>query len=1011
MADRKDFDFEFDVAPTGAEPGPEGDLDDLKRRAEEKRAKAKEAKKRGGDGNGAPAKSFDPWGEDDGGGPPAEDRGNGAGGNGAGEDAPRKRSNGKPAMPKAEPKPKAGPRAKGAKASKPLKAEKPADETPAKDPVEDALDFKVDPKPEPKPKRAKRPARDNAAGDGAEQERPKLVRAEDRDRVPAPGKADATDEGVPLAPQRPSIEETPPEPEFDESFDGPPEVDSPGRQVPPKGPRRIGGITLPAMPDLTNLKRNLRLPDVGAVSERGGGRPPIKIGRFQLPTRRGGGNRPYKKGRVKKWRLMIILAGLGLLAMVSSIFGIMMAVANDLPDLENRTEYEASENSVVYDIDGNKVGTLTSNNNRILVESEDIAQSMKQAVVAIEDQRFYEHRGVDFKGIGRAVFADLMPGGSTQGASTITQQFVKNALEAQSSRTVFQKLRESALAYHLERRWDKDKILTQYLNTIYFGEGAYGIEAAARTYFSSNHPECGTDGQPRCASLLEPAESAMLAGIISSPSAYSPRSNPNDAAGRRNLVLDKMVEQNYMTGFDAEEAKQTPLPSASSIEPPAEDSISPYFTSWLRQQLVDRYGAGKAFAGGLRVKTTLDLDLQEAVEGIVANTLAPIEPTGSIVVLDRKTGGVRAMVGGLDYEEKPFNLATNGHRQPGSAFKPFTLATALANGHSPSETYTSAEKTFIVPGSGGKEEFEVHNYEDIYYGASDLASATIHSDNSVFQDLGYHIVKDPQQSFNKIENTANEMGIATDITPNHKANPALVLGGLIQGVTPLEMAFAYNTLANDGEKVSGTLAAYNGGPVAIEEVTDKDGKTIQGGDNKPKTKRILSEDVANTTTSMLSGVVGSGTGKRAQNGMDTWGKTGTTDNNGDAWFCGSAGDEFTACVWVGHPDSIEPMETEFAGQPVDGGTYPALMFAQVANAWANIEAAREAGDEGDGTSDTSSSGSYVPPVSSGTTSGGGGGSEGAEGPATSAPPAAGGGGGGGGAPTGGGTSGGIGAGL
>ena len=208
-----------------------------------------------------------------------------------------------------------------------------------------------------------------------------------------------------------------------------------------------------------------------------------------------------------------------------------MAISRDLPQLENRKEFTEAKNSEVFDDQGNKIGTLLNNNQRVLLDSDEISPYMKNAVVAIEDERFYEHRGVDLKGMFRAGLADVLPGGSTQGASTITQQFVKNALEAQGNRTVFQKFREAALAYHLERQWDKDKILTEYLNTIYFGEGAYGIEAAARTYFAWNHPGCGKSGGDPCAKALYPYEAAMLAGIITSPSAYSPRVNPQARDG------------------------------------------------------------------------------------------------------------------------------------------------------------------------------------------------------------------------------------------------------------------------------------------------------------------------------------------------------------------------------------------------------------------------------------------------------------------------------------------------
>ena len=501
--------------------------------------------------------------------------------------------------------------------------------------------------------------------------------------------------------------------------------------------------------------------------------------------------------------------------MVSTVFGMMMAVAGDLPQLENKEQYAQAQNSKVYDSQGREMGTLLSNSRRILVDSEDISPYIKQATVAIEDQRFYDHEGVDFMGIGRAVVADLMPGGSTQGASTITMQFVKNALEAQGSRTYFQKLREAAYAYHLERQWDKDKILTQYLNTIYFGEGAYGIEAAARTYFGWNHQECLVEGADSCASVLYPEEAAMLAGIISSPSAASPRANPEGALTRRNLVLEKMKEQGYLQDEQYQLAAEEGLPAPSDIERPAEDSLSPYFTSWLRQQLVDKYGAGRAFGGGLEVHTTLDLDMQEAAESTAYNTLAGIAPTASVVVIDNKTGGVKAMVGGNDFEEVPFNLATNGHRQPGSAFKPFTLITAFENGFGPGSTFASGIRHFTVPNSGGKETFEVNNYDDVYYGTSDLTTATLHSDNSIFAELGFGPDGLGRKGPQKVAETAHNMGIQTDFS----TNPAMILGGIDPGVTPLEMAYAFSTIARGGVRVGGPLDSSAGPNDSLDDLS------------------------------------------------------------------------------------------------------------------------------------------------------------------------------------------------
>ena len=627
----------------------------------------------------------------------------------------------------------------------------------------------------------------------------------------------------------------------------------------------------------------------------------------------------------------------------------------------------------------------------------------------------------------------MLPGGSTQGGSTITEQFVKNALEAQNSRTVFQKFREAALAYEIERHWDKDKILTEYLNTIYFGEGAYGIEAAARTYFGERHPGCGQPGHDMCAKDLTPPEAAMLAGIITSPSAFSPRINPQAALDRRNLVLQKMLDEGDITQQEYNGPNMginTPIPARSEIAKPSVESEAPYFTSWLRQQVVDLYGPGRAFGGGLTVHSTLDMRMQDTAQEIAQNTLAGVAPTASVVVLDNETGGVKAMVGGNDYQNHPFNLATNGHRQPGSSFKPFTLATALSQGISPSTTYASNEKIFKVPHSKN-EYFDVHNYSDTYYGSSSLETCTIHSDNSCYAELalgrtlrctsgcgGSPAVRGGTK---RIAHTAHEMGIDTKFS----TNPSMVLGAIDPGVSPLEMAHAYQTIAADGERVGGNLDSspgpndtpYQLAPVAIDKVTDPGGDTLA--EDKPRKIRVLSSGVASTMRNILHENVLAGTGVLAQSaGNNAWGKTGTTENNGDAWFCGGT-DHFTACVWVGHADTNTPMTTDYNGGPVDGGTFPAYIWGQIMSAVESIYRENKAaennkGDSGNSSTTDSSSSSYSSPSSSSSSSssssgGGGGGGDtgggGGGGPTAAPPPSAPSGGGGGTGGTAGGTGG------
>src|SRR3954447_4779665 len=680
----------------------------------------------------------------------------------------------------------------------------------------------------------------------------------------------------------------------------------------------------------------------------------------QSPHGSPNGNPPRRRPKLRKLRMALVFFGLAILALISWIFGIMMAVASDLPQLEDRAQYADAQNSVVLDINGQKIATLTNNEGRILVNSVDIAPVMKEATVAIEDQRFYEHRGVDFEGIGRAVVQDVLQTGAAQGASTITEQFVKNALRAQGSRTVFEKLREAALAYQLERHWDKDKILTEYLNEIYFGEGAYGIEAAAKTYFGWDHPGCGAP-HDRCASQLLPWEAAMLGGLISNPSGYDPKTNPDAALARRNLVLQNMADQGYITQGEYQQYSQEHLPTASDIKTPVEDSAAPYFTSWLRQQLVDKYGAGEAFGGGLQVTSTLDLNLQNQVQQIAYDRTAGVGLNSAVVVLNNVTGGVEAMVGGYDYRTQPFNLATQGHRQPGSAFKPFTLVTALEQGRSPDQVFTSAPQRIPFKAKVQKkhgadkvvdEIFPVHNYGDEYLGSASITTATTYSDNSVYSQLG------SQVGPANVAHTAADMGGQTDLStpdvqysidgsPFEPYNPALILGGLRTGVSPLEMAHAYQTLQHNGQIVSGTMADSPNGPITIQKVSDappgQDGNLIETNNGDPgqdeiDTKQVVPPDVAATARGILHTVVTSGTGRSAYTGdASEWGKTGTTENNGDAWFVG-ADKDVTVAVWVGHADSTKPMLTEYGGAPVDGGTIPALIFNEVINAVQQVNA-------------------------------------------------------------------------
>jgi penicillin-binding protein 1A len=630
-----------------------------------------------------------------------------------------------------------------------------------------------------------------------------------------------------------------------------------------------------------------------------------------------------RRTRLKRLRFLAILSAVLVLGLISFVFGIFVSVAADLPSLTKFALYKNEKSSMLYDDLGHPIGVL-SQQNRVILTAEQIPKIVKDAVVSIEDKRFWTNSGVDLRGIARAFVDDIEHKGAAQGASTIEEQFIKNALAAQSHRTIFEKLREAALAYQLSHKWSKEKIITAYLNTIYFGNGAYGIEAAAQTYFGHevNHLGCGTPGQQLCVAQLKPWEAALLAGIIQSPTEYDPAEHPLAARERREVVLRQMLDQGYLTKPLYEQSVQQALPSSTEIQAPQEQTVegvdAGYFTSWAQQQVIERYGAQRAYDGGLKITTTLDLGLQRAAEQAVNNYLAYTGgPTAALVAIENSTGDVRAMVGGRDYDESPFNLATQGQRQPGSSFKAFDLAAALEDGISPDSVWTSKEKVFLVPHSGGHEKFVVHNDEGAYTGENTLTGALAYSDNSIFAEVGLKVGTE------RIAKLAHRMGITTPLS----TNPAMTIGGLTVGVTPLDMAHAYETIAHGGQRVTGSLVEGDA-PVGIQEVKAGTQPLPDGSHsekNKVITKPVLPQSVAETETSMLETVIQYGTGKAAAIGQFAAGKTGTTSNYGDAWFVGWDS-KFTVAVWVGYPNKLIPMTTDFNGTPVLGGTFPALIW-------------------------------------------------------------------------------------
>lgn len=627
---------------------------------------------------------------------------------------------------------------------------------------------------------------------------------------------------------------------------------------------------------------------------------------------------PRTRTRIKFLRILFVAAGLLFLSGISVVFGMMMAVAPDVKRLSADQEFQTAKNSVLYDRENHFLAELTSDEGRVILGAKDIAPVMKRAVVAIEDKRFFTHKGVDLRGMARAFVNDVRAGGAREGASTIEQQFIKVVSEAQDERTVPAKIREAALAYHLSHKWSKDKILTEYLNAIYYGNGAYGIESAARTYFGKDPrmAGCGDRRSNPCAKRLSPAQAAFLAAIINSPSANDPVDFPVNSQKRRDRVLTNMRDQGMLNPVEYQDALSEAIPSADQIQAPKlrlKNPGSGYFVGWVRSQLVYKVGARTAFEGGLKVRTTLDEKLQAAAEQSIGAWLGGNGPTASMVVIDNGTGEVRAMVGGANYEDHPFNIATQGRRQPGSSFKPFVLASALKAGISPSSTWESKKIEFTVNKKTG-EKFRVNNYEDNYSGVTTLANATAFSDNSVFAQVGIKV------GTKKVARLASDMGIRTPVSSNY----AVTLGAPKVGVTPLDLAHAYETFATGGKRISGTLGGPNRGPVSMLSIESAD-KQVER-ENRKTSKRVLPESIANETMGILSGVVRIGSGKNAAvPGHFVWGKTGTTENYGDAWFVGSS-EDLTVAVWVGYPDKTKPMLTEYQGGEVAGGTFPAQIF-------------------------------------------------------------------------------------
>ena len=630
--------------------------------------------------------------------------------------------------------------------------------------------------------------------------------------------------------------------------------------------------------------------------------------RLVLRARRGrpGPARPPRpRHRIRKPRLVAFVGTLSLLAFVSFCSGFISAIGSGLGQLDPGRQQSLEVDGRVVASNGKTVlAILRGSEARKIVTPEQISWVMKHAIVDIEDRRFFEHRGVDLRGMARAAWSDIRQKRLVEGGSTITQQFVKNSYR-QNQRTIARKLREAALAWQLEKRWSKDKILTAYLNTIYFGNGAYGVERAAQIYFGHS------------AAKLTLPEAALLAGIPQDPGLYDPVRNPRAATARRALVLQAMVDQGDITAADAKRAARAPLPIPSDVRLGSIQGQAPYFANYVKDQLVRALRPERVYGGGLEVVTSIDLGLQKLATKAIGKWLTdPQGPTASLVALDPRDGRILAMVGGSNYRESQFNLATQAERQPGSSFKPVVLAAALQEGIAPSTVLTSKPQSIYL----GDRYWSVTNAEGDYLGPIDLTTATTYSDNTVFAQLT-RIVRPLA-----VVKAAKLLGIKSPL------HAFLSIGLGAEPVNPLELARAYTVFANHGLLVSGSVTGNE--PRAVlgysEATTSTDTKTRRIYPNTVKTTEVLPANDAAIITSLLQNAVTSGTGRRAALAdRAVAGKTGTTENYGDAWFVGYT-PQLVVAVWVGYPNKLVPMEHGYHGGPVAGGTYPALIWKSFA---------------------------------------------------------------------------------
>src|SRR5438876_336289 len=608
-------------------------------------------------------------------------------------------------------------------------------------------------------------------------------------------------------------------------------------------------------------------------------------------------NRRKRFGRLVSGALI----GTMLFLVVSSFTG--AAVWMNSCNLDSLNPVDVGENSFVFAADGSLLGSIPAEQNRQPVGLAQISKWAPAATIAIEDRRFYKHGALDWPGIVRALYADIQAGRVVQGGSTITQQLVRNLYIKKKSQTLGRKATEACLAIKLAREKSKTWILDAYMNQVYYGNHAYGIEAAAQTYFS------------KPARRLTLTESALLAGLPQAPSVFDPFQRPAQAIARRDEVLRAMLGNGNITSSqyaDAVAQRRLHLKAGRLYTRIRE----PYFFSYVREELQRQYGANTVRSGGLKVYTTIDRRLQRLALVAIKRTLPySTDPAAAIVSINPSNGAIRAMTEVSPGNPKnQVNFASSARRQPGSTFKSIVLTTAISEGISPSTSYLSAPFKYDPTGIGScntnpPTAWCPQTYDHTYIGATSIENGTLRSDNTVYARLSLDVGPE------NIAEMAYKLGIRTDLhTPDGAYVPAMGLGAM--AVTPMDMASVYTTLAAGG--------IYSK-PMAIRKVVLPGGKVdTEAGWGVPKRKRVIPDWVAAEVTRILEENMTSGTGRGAYFGRTSAGKTGTTDSFADAWFCGFT-PSLEATIWIGYPSGEIPM-TSVHGISVSGPTFPATIW-------------------------------------------------------------------------------------